>query len=187
MYSNLTVSDQLNIGCDRFNGVETMTACQDAALDYRSRTYDFYSVVAPPDPRLPGGGGYRILGLTSAKPGAPAGQPIVQTQMEERDYVWNGVDTNFVWRGPWRPPRQRRHQHRPHAGRHLLRDARRTQCQGARGRRVPATAAINEPPWQTRVNGTAAYTDPVGGRARQHGVPVVPRRRTQRDDDLQQG
>ena len=34
MYSNLTASDQLNIGCDRFNGVESMRECQEAALEY---------------------------------------------------------------------------------------------------------------------------------------------------------
>jgi hypothetical protein len=159
MYSNLTVSDQLNIGCDQFNGVESMATCQQRALDYTSRTYDFYSVVAPRDPALPGGGGYRILGLNAPKPGAPAGQPTAQTQMEALKYQWNGVDTNFVWRGPGGI--------RINGGTSTGRTKRDTcgtmldepNVKGREGAEF-LDGCLNFAPWLTRVNGTAAYTIP---------------------------
>ena len=46
-YSNLTVSDQLGIGCDRFNGAQEMSACQDGYLNFTSPNYGFFNVVAP--------------------------------------------------------------------------------------------------------------------------------------------
>jgi hypothetical protein len=159
MYSNLTASDQLNIGCDRFLGVESMRECQEAALQYRSRTYDFYEVVAPSDPRLPNGGGYRILGLNAPRPGAPAGQPTAQTLMDERDYVWNGVDTNFVWRGPGGL--------RVNGGTSTGRtqdDTCFTMLDGpdVKGREGAEylDGCMETVPWRTRVNGTAAYVVP---------------------------
>ncbi|HYT69126.1 MAG TPA: hypothetical protein VEL51_22070, partial [Vicinamibacterales bacterium] len=63
-------------------------------------SYDFYTVIAPTDPRLPNSGGYRVLGLNSEKTSLPTGVPTVQTFMSELQYSWNGVDTNFHWRGP---------------------------------------------------------------------------------------
>jgi hypothetical protein len=168
MYHNLTVSDQLNIGCDQFLGVEEMRACQEAALNYQSRTYDFFSVVAPSDPRLPNGGGYRVLGISVPKPGAPANQPTVQTQMKELEYNWNGVDTNFVWRGPGGL--------RVNGGTSTGRTQRDTcfsnldgpnvvgregaEHMGAAGAQGQPSGCINKQPWQTRINGTAAYTIP---------------------------
>ena len=159
MYSNLTVSDQLNIGCDRFLGAESMRECQEAALNYRSNTFDFYEVIAPSDPRLPNGGGYRILGLNAPRPGAPANQPTVQTLMEERDYVWNGVDTNFVWRGPGGL--------RVNGGTSTGRTQDDTcfaeldgpDVKGREGAEY-LDGCLNTSPWRTRVNGTAAYTIP---------------------------
>jgi hypothetical protein len=62
-YGNLQVSDQLGIGCDRFNGAMDVRMCQDGYLNYTSPQYDFFSIQAPSDPRLPGGGGYTIRGL----------------------------------------------------------------------------------------------------------------------------
>ena len=159
MYSNLTVSDQLNIGCDQFLGVETMRACQEAAMTYRSRTYDFYSVMAPIDPNLPGGGGYRVLGLNAPKPGAPANQPTAQTLMDELKYRWNGVDTNFVWRGPGGL--------RVNGGTSTGR-TQRDRCfasldePNVKGREGAEflDGCLEREPWRTRVNGTAAYTIP---------------------------
>lgn len=98
-YRNITVSDQLGIGCDRYNGSLDVRACQDGNLRYTNPSYDFYTVIAPADPRLPNGGGYRILGLNTDKTTIPVGVPTVQTFMEELQYSFNGVDTNFNWRG----------------------------------------------------------------------------------------
>ena len=63
-YSNITMSDQLH---DRLRPVQrraTCTTCQDdSLLNYSNPSYDFFTVKAPTDPSLPGGGGYTILGL----------------------------------------------------------------------------------------------------------------------------
>jgi hypothetical protein len=99
-YVNITVSDQLGIGCDRYNGSLDVTACQQGNLNYVNPSYDFYTVTAPSDPRLPNGGGYSILGLNTPKTTIPVGVPTVQTFMDELQYSYNGVDTQFNWRGP---------------------------------------------------------------------------------------
>jgi hypothetical protein len=99
-YYNLTSSDQLNIGCDRFNGAVPYDQCVADLLQYRNSTYDFYSVIAPMDPRLPNGGGYRILGLNDQAFGTPANQPTAETYNNARNYSWNGFDTQFSWRAP---------------------------------------------------------------------------------------
>jgi hypothetical protein len=99
-YGNRVSSDTLNIGCDRFNGATDVRTCQQGMLNYTNPSYDFYSYNVPSDPRLPGGGGYTVLGLNTPKANLPTGQPTVQTINPDEDYVWNGVDTNFVWRGP---------------------------------------------------------------------------------------
>ena len=57
-YFNILVSDQLGIGCDRYNGALPVTTCQDGNLAYTNPSYDFYTVTVPTDPRLPNGGGY---------------------------------------------------------------------------------------------------------------------------------
>jgi len=98
-YINILTNDQLQIGCDRYNGATDVRTCQDGMLHYTSSTYDFYTVQAPVDPRLPGGGGYTILGLADTKKTNPVGTPTVQTIMNERKYTWNGFDTNFFYRG----------------------------------------------------------------------------------------
>jgi hypothetical protein len=40
-------------------------------LAYSSPTYDFYTVKAPTDPRLPGGGGYTIIGNADQRVAIP--------------------------------------------------------------------------------------------------------------------
>jgi hypothetical protein len=58
--------------------------------------FDLYSITAPVDPRLPGGGGYMISGLADIKPGK-FGTPedVVVTRSNEfgkQIQHWNGVD-----------------------------------------------------------------------------------------------
>ena len=98
-YYNLQQTDQLGIGCDRFNGAQDQQACANGYLNFTSSTYDFYSAVAPSNPGLPNGGGYVIRGLNTSKTTLPVGQPSAVTIMDELGYTWSGVDTNFVWRG----------------------------------------------------------------------------------------
>ena len=62
---------------------------------------DFYTVIAPSDPRLPNGGGYRILGLNTEGLNQPIGAPGAQTINPDLEYYWHGIDTNVVWQGPW--------------------------------------------------------------------------------------
>jgi hypothetical protein len=99
-YYNLTVTDQLGIGCDRYNGAQDLQTCLNAVANYTSNQYDFFKVVAPANPGLPGGGGYTVRGVANPKVTFPVGQPSAVTIMDELEYSWNGVDTNFVWRGP---------------------------------------------------------------------------------------
>ena len=99
VYTNLTVSDGLTIGCDRFGGATDFNTCNQALLNYSNPSYDFFTVKAPVDPNLPGGGGYTINGLYDVH--ALATAPVtMQTYSDQLKYVWNGFDTNFNWRGP---------------------------------------------------------------------------------------
>jgi len=74
-YSNLTVTDPLGVGCDRFNGAQALQTCLDAQRNYVSGEYDFFRVVAPANPGLPGGGGYTVRGIANQKPTFPVGRP----------------------------------------------------------------------------------------------------------------
>jgi hypothetical protein len=98
-YANLTTSDQLGIGCDRFNGRQDLQTCQDGYLNFTSPDYGFFNAVAPSHPGLPGGGGYVIRGLANPNATLPVGRPTAVTIMEELSYKSNFFDTNFVWRG----------------------------------------------------------------------------------------
>jgi hypothetical protein len=121
-------------------------------------SYDFYSVLAPQDPRLPSGGGYRVAGLNAASVTVPGGNPRAVTYMDELNYAWNGFDTNFVWRAPGGV--------RVNGGTSTGRTKRNTcfaEVDGpnVRGRDNDYIASCEAfAPWQTRVNGTAAYTIP---------------------------
>jgi hypothetical protein len=59
-------------------------------------SYDTYSITAPVDPRLPGGGGYEISGLTDLKPasfGLPADNYLTfASNFGKQIEHWNGVD-----------------------------------------------------------------------------------------------
>jgi hypothetical protein len=98
-YANLTVSDQLGIGCDRYNGAQDLSACQNGYLNYNSPNYGFFSVMAPSNADLPGGGGYVIRGLSNPNATLPVGRPSAVTIMSNLAYTSNFFDTNFVWRG----------------------------------------------------------------------------------------
>jgi hypothetical protein len=97
-YANLTVTDQLGIGCDRFKAQE-LADCQNSYLNFNSPNYGFFSVVAPSHPDLPGGGGYVIRGLANPNDTLPTGAPSAVTIMDKLSYTSNFFDTNFVWRG----------------------------------------------------------------------------------------
>ncbi len=97
-YSNLTLSDGLTIGCDRF-GAADFSNCNQSLQNYSNSSYDFFTVKAPSDPKLPGGGGYTVTGLYDVH--ALVVTPVtVQTYSNELKYAWNGFDTNWNWRGP---------------------------------------------------------------------------------------
>jgi hypothetical protein len=98
-YTNLDMRDGLTIGCDRFGGATDFATCNQALRNYSNPSYDFFSVKAPVDPNLPGGGGYSVIGLYDVH--ALAVAPVtVQTYSDQLKYVWNGFDTNWNWRGP---------------------------------------------------------------------------------------
>jgi hypothetical protein len=99
-FANLTVTDTLGIGCDRFGDDLTLEACNDLYLNYTHPDYGFFNVTAPRHPELPGGGGYVVRGLTNPNASLPVGRPNAVTIMPTLEYTWNGVDTNFVWRAP---------------------------------------------------------------------------------------
>jgi hypothetical protein len=157
-YFNILVSDALGNGCDRFGAAQDMRSCQDAMLAYHSTTYDFYTVTAPIDPNLPGGGGYKILGLNDAKLAVVA--PFTaQTYMPELQYTWNGVDTNFNWRAPFGI--------RVQGGTDTARTQRDTcyatvDAPNVRGREGAEYLAgcRTQTPWQTTVKGSATYNIP---------------------------
>ena len=157
-YFNILVSDQLGNGCDRFGGAQDIRTCQDQMLAYKSTSYDFYTITAPLDPRLPGGGGYTILGLRDLK--ATLNAPFTaQTYMPELQYTWNGVDTNFNWRAPLGI--------RVQGGTNTARTQRDTcyatvDAPNVRGRTGAEYLAgcRTQTPWQTTVKGSASYNIP---------------------------
>ena len=161
LYRNLTSNDQIGVGCDRFNAQDTRT-CQDAYLNYQGDAFtDFYEYVAPLDPRLAGGGGYRVLGLTTPRATAPAGGVTMVTLDPERNYYWHGVDTNFVWRAPF-GLRINGGTSTSRASRetcYAMYDGPGTNLQGREGHEYEA-GCRRHVPFLTRINGTASYTIP---------------------------
>ena len=84
-HSNLTLTDQVGVGCDRFNGAQDLQTCVE--FNYTNQSYDFYNLQVPADARLPGGGGYRVRGVSNPKPTVPTGQPSAVTLAEELEYL----------------------------------------------------------------------------------------------------
>ena len=156
--SNVVVTDRLRQGCDRFNATLDVRSCNQMFLDYTHPDYHFYSYVAPQDPRLPGGGGYRVTGLNTGANAQTATGPQVQTFMEERQSTWHGIDTNFVWRGPGG--------FRLNGGTSSGYSSLNTcyaqldnpDSRGRNGDYRGGCDAVN--PWNTRINGTVAYVIP---------------------------
>jgi len=105
-YGNLTDTDQVGQGCDYFQiaAVASLPAsdCINGWKNYTDPTglRDFYTLTVPEDPRLPGGGGYTIRGLTNqhASGTLPAGAGGVVLIRPELGYTWAGFDTNVVMR-----------------------------------------------------------------------------------------
>ena len=164
---NVTVTDLIGSGCDLYSTTEGGTvdaaACMQDLLNYKSPFYDFYSIRAPQDPRLPGGGGYLVEGFATQKIGVtvPVSQLNAVTIAPDGSTFdnWAGVDTNFVYRGP----RGLRVSGGTSTGRRdtancglllsdpptgqILREGRERSCDRLR-------------PWQTNLRGTASYTIP---------------------------
>jgi hypothetical protein len=120
-YGNVTVTDTLGTGCDLYaideNPVNP-TQCMADLFNYKSSTYDFYSIQAPLDPALPNGGNFAVQGIATPKQrfvtrnnttgvntvtymsaAGTVGVDAVTIAPEGTniDY-WSGIDTNFVLR-----------------------------------------------------------------------------------------
>ena len=161
-YSNLTATDQLGIGCDRFGGRQDVRACQHGFLNFTSPDYGFFSVTAPNHPDLPGGGGYVVRGLANPNAALPVGRPSAVTIMDELEYRWNGVDTNFVWRGTERfGLRGLRVNGGTSTGR-AVRDLCYASLDGPNVQQHEGVTPECNPytRWDTNVRGSAAYTIP---------------------------
>ena len=158
-YINLVTSDTLGVGCDRYNGAVPLADCQAMTLQYRNPSYDFYTVIVPSDPRLPDGGGYRILGLNTEGLNQPVGPPAAQTINHDLEYYWHGIDTNFTWQGPWGL-----HVSGGTSTNHANRDTCLTMLdaptvRGREGHEYEA-GCRTQVPWQTRFTGSASYEVP---------------------------
>ncbi len=94
-YQNQTLTDTLGVGCDLY--ATTTEPCIADLDNLRNPQFSFYSVRAPLDPRLPGGGGYLINGLVDRNTQAALSGPEGIT-MVPYTYGWRGIDTNFVYR-----------------------------------------------------------------------------------------
>jgi hypothetical protein len=160
-YANLTVTDQLGNGCDRYNGTGAaadLQTCLENNFGYTNPNYDFYTVSVPADPRLPDGGGYTVRGNSTAKLGFTTGGRVsAVTFMDELAFTSHFFDTNFVWRGP----KGIRINGGTSTGR-AYRDTCYTEVDApnvkARDGNSPACNPYQR--WDTNVRGTATYTIP---------------------------
>lgn len=156
-FANLQETDTLGIGCDRFLGDQALEACNEQYLNYTNPDYGFFSVTAPTHPDLPGGGGYTIRGNANPNATLPAGRPNAVTIVKSREYVYNGVDTNFVWRAPG----GLRVNGGTSTGR-SVRDLCRDETDNPNVRQNDGSTPECNPHrrWDTNVRGSAAYTIP---------------------------
>ena len=173
---NVTVTDRIGSGCDLYSSTTdpnavNATQCMQDILNFKSDFWDFYSIQAPIDPRLPGGGGYLVEGFATQKLGVtipPTSLNAVTIAPDGSTFDnWAGVDTNFTWRAT----NGLRVSGGTSTGRRdtancgllvsevnafgqatgptgqVLREGRERSCDRLR-------------PWQTNVRGTASYTIP---------------------------
>jgi hypothetical protein len=156
-YGNLTSDDTLGLGCDEFLGADP-EACIANYANYVGVHHDFYRFRAPTDPRLPNGGGYIIKGLTNQKvQGFLPDLGEVTLIRNELNYSWNGVDTNWVYRGPGG--------FRISGGTSTGRSQRNTcrvslDSPGVRAREGNEPSCVINNPFQTNVRANASYTIP---------------------------
>jgi hypothetical protein len=137
-----------------------MRACQEGYLNFTSTNYGFFNAVVPNHPDLPGGGGYVIRGLANPNVALPPSPGTAVTIMDDLAYTWNGVDTNFVWRGTDRwGLRGLRVNGGTSTGR-SVRDLCFTSLDGPNVRQHDGVTPECNPyrRWDTNVRGTAAYT-----------------------------
>ena len=120
-YGNVTVADTLGTGCDLYSIDVTPVdpkECMSELLAFNSPFYDFYNVQAPLDPALPGGGGFAVQGIATAKqrfvtrnpttgvntvtyltaPGNVGVDAVTIAPEGTNVDFWSGIDTNFVLR-----------------------------------------------------------------------------------------
>jgi hypothetical protein len=156
-FQNLTVNDDVGLGCDRYNAALSLEACNELYLNYTHPDYGFYSVTAPNHPALPGGGGYAVRGLADPNQSLPTGTPNAITILDTLDYTWHGVDTNFVWRAPG----GLRLNGGTSTGR-SVRDLCHAETDTPNVRSYQGTTPQCNPHrrWDTNIRGTAAYTIP---------------------------
>jgi hypothetical protein len=167
-YQNLTDDDTLGRGCDYFLGADPQ-ACFDNLQNYRSVNYDFYSVRAPMDPRLPDGGGYLIKGLINQNiQGNLPDLGDVTVIRKELEYSWNGVDTNFVYRGRGglrisggtSTGRSQRNTCNTDGDTPTVKGREGNEYRGAVGAQGVAVGCIFNNPFTTNVRANASYTIP---------------------------
>ncbi len=121
--------------------------------------YNAFSIVAPSDPRLPGGGGYTVSGLYNLNPsrfGVPADNYVTFADNYGKQIEhWNGVDVSLALR--------------PRAGFTVqggTSTGRRTTDSCEIRAKLPETADVNpycrtQTPLQTQFKGLLLYTVPV--------------------------
>jgi hypothetical protein len=151
-YGNFYVTDNLSLGCN------LNEACLSANAGAVNPDYDFFSITAPGDDRLPGGGGYAVSNLTDLKVAAAGRAPlnaITQTSERQSRY-WHGVDTNVTLR----PRNGLRLQFGTSTGRQVT-DSCRNLIDDPQNRTIGDVQQCHSVgPFQTNVRGTAAYTIP---------------------------
>jgi hypothetical protein len=103
--TNGVTSPYIPNGCDLYSttpgGTNDSHQCVSDLLAYNSPFYEFYSVEAPDDPRLPGGGNYAVTGIPVANQTLTGSTSVTVNTLdiENRIKRWNSaVDVNVTMR-----------------------------------------------------------------------------------------